>query len=293
MGFGEIQRFLKLKRSVFCQGRGVIEHFYSRGSRRLVDFVGGVSGTTRATMLESDQIVLVCFLMVTIALMPVAYLYIRRRDMMLAERREPGVPPRLLKHFRVTLSPENPHVEKDTTCVCCMSDLTTAELKAGTLAKLPCGHYFHSACVLQWLSKKRTCPMCVQDVVEGLDAKRRVPPWCPPLHGPLPVSTRVDDDSEAASTTIDVQPFASPPPPPPPSRPVAMHIDLDSPPFPGATGSGSDGGPIVEGAASSMAQATTRPHEPSVTTLTIADEDSECQGTESSVRQQATTCTMS
>jgi E3 ubiquitin-protein ligase RNF115/126 len=25
---------------------------------------------------------------------------------------------------------------------------------------LPCGHIFHSECILQWISKKQTCPVC-------------------------------------------------------------------------------------------------------------------------------------
>ena len=40
-------------------------------------------------------------------------------------------------------------------CPICLDKLT------GNKAKLPCGHYFHTNCILDWINKKHmTCPVC-------------------------------------------------------------------------------------------------------------------------------------
>lgn len=39
-------------------------------------------------------------------------------------------------------------------CVICSSKFNN------NYVALPCGHVFHSECVLQWISKKLTCPVC-------------------------------------------------------------------------------------------------------------------------------------
>ena len=40
-------------------------------------------------------------------------------------------------------------------CICAESMISGEEV-----IKLPCGHVYHSACVLRWLDKHTTCPMC-------------------------------------------------------------------------------------------------------------------------------------
>jgi hypothetical protein len=35
-------------------------------------------------------------------------------------------------------------------------------------AKLPCGHYFHSACIIAWIDQgKETCPLCKAKINDG------------------------------------------------------------------------------------------------------------------------------
>jgi hypothetical protein len=45
----------------------------------------------------------------------------------------------------------------NTTCSICLEDFTPDE----TLRLLPCGHIFHTSCILPWLTKRATsCPLC-------------------------------------------------------------------------------------------------------------------------------------
>jgi hypothetical protein len=45
---------------------------------------------------------------------------------------------------------ENPN------CCICLSDISNGE----DTVLLPCGHLFHDPCVLEWLNKNNTCPIC-------------------------------------------------------------------------------------------------------------------------------------
>lgn len=40
-------------------------------------------------------------------------------------------------------------------CCVCLEDLTT-----GPTVALSCAHYFHERCILDWLKRKRWCPVC-------------------------------------------------------------------------------------------------------------------------------------
>lgn len=44
----------------------------------------------------------------------------------------------------------------DDACAICLEDMRDKQW----LAKLPCGHYFHSSCIENWLSTACTCPLC-------------------------------------------------------------------------------------------------------------------------------------
>ena len=46
------------------------------------------------------------------------------------------------------------------TCSVCQEDFALGEM--ATL--LPCGHLFHGKCIVQWLEKNRTCPLCRKEV---------------------------------------------------------------------------------------------------------------------------------
>lgn len=60
----------------------------------------------------------------------------------------------------------------DTCCSICLDDFKTGE----TLRLLPCGHSFHTDCVLPWLTERQgRCPLCKTPAVdEGNDERRRV-----------------------------------------------------------------------------------------------------------------------
>lgn len=44
----------------------------------------------------------------------------------------------------------------DACCAICQDEYALNE----SIIRLPCRHIFHEACVLKWLEKHRTCPMC-------------------------------------------------------------------------------------------------------------------------------------
>ena len=48
------------------------------------------------------------------------------------------------------------HVSEDPTdiCVICMN-----QYKVSTVVKLPCGHLYHSICIMEWLKKSNKCPL--------------------------------------------------------------------------------------------------------------------------------------
>merc|ERR1711907_891949 len=50
---------------------------------------------------------------------------------------------------------ESDSIDEDGCSVCCQR-----YAKGEQLIELPCGHHFHSACILPWLEKQHTCPTC-------------------------------------------------------------------------------------------------------------------------------------
>lgn len=40
----------------------------------------------------------------------------------------------------------------ETNCAICLGNICNA--------KLLCGHFFHSKCILKWVNVKKTCPIC-------------------------------------------------------------------------------------------------------------------------------------
>jgi len=50
-------------------------------------------------------------------------------------------------------------------CPTCLEDFTKEQVIKQTV----CGHYFHEACLAQWLKLNRTCPLCRRDLAAGLE----------------------------------------------------------------------------------------------------------------------------
>eukprot|EP00056_Hartaetosiga_gracilis_P005969 m.91608 g.91608 ORF g.91608 m.91608 type:complete len:338 (+) comp12333_c0_seq1:206-1219(+) len=46
-------------------------------------------------------------------------------------------------------------------CAVCLNEYSTDE----GLMKLPCGHFFHSECVTEWLERSPTCPLCKMSIL--------------------------------------------------------------------------------------------------------------------------------
>jgi hypothetical protein len=72
-----------------------------------------------------------------------------------------GTPPASKKaisdliHLRLRASPPEER-EASMECVVCAGDCQDGEI----VTTLPCGHMFHSACVMKWLYRNCTCPTC-------------------------------------------------------------------------------------------------------------------------------------
>lgn len=58
----------------------------------------------------------------------------------------------------------------DTTCPICQDELVTETAETAETAEpivnTPCGHRFHRECLVPWLQKSNTCPMCRTDLPE-------------------------------------------------------------------------------------------------------------------------------
>ena len=70
-----------------------------------------------------------------------------------------GKPPPLTKGMTDRLQKTQVTVEMlcdQPRCPICSEDYVVTE----EVLRVPCSHYFHSACVMPWLEAKRTCPMC-------------------------------------------------------------------------------------------------------------------------------------
>lgn len=52
--------------------------------------------------------------------------------------------------------------EKDEKCAICL--LPNENLSGQKFLKLPCNHEFHDTCILPWLEKTNSCPMCRQEM---------------------------------------------------------------------------------------------------------------------------------
>jgi hypothetical protein len=70
----------------------------------------------------------------------------------------------MLPYSAHKLRPKCIYYNGDDTCSVCLNNLHShkAKKKRSAIRKLPCGHLFHSKCILQWedISKEKTCPMC-------------------------------------------------------------------------------------------------------------------------------------
>lgn len=72
-------------------------------------------------------------------------------------------PPRASREFvenipTIALSAEQ--VEDQDECVVCAEDFEVGE----EVAQMPCQHFFHRACITQWLEKQNNCPVCRREV---------------------------------------------------------------------------------------------------------------------------------
>ncbi|CAG9858115.1 unnamed protein product [Phyllotreta striolata] len=52
--------------------------------------------------------------------------------------------------------PDESVTAKDSQCPVCLKEHVQGE----TAKKLPCGHLYHNDCILPWLSKTNSCPLC-------------------------------------------------------------------------------------------------------------------------------------
>ncbi|KAG2312330.1 hypothetical protein Bca52824_023887 [Brassica carinata] len=52
-------------------------------------------------------------------------------------------------------------MEKTESCLICLYDLSGfSSSKRGAATRMNCSHIFHCRCLLKWLQRKNTCPLC-------------------------------------------------------------------------------------------------------------------------------------
>ncbi|KAL6003418.1 hypothetical protein ACLOJK_023641 [Asimina triloba] len=56
-------------------------------------------------------------------------------------------------------------LSEDAECCICL----TAYEDGAELNELPCGHHFHSSCIIRWLRINATCPLCKYNILKGND----------------------------------------------------------------------------------------------------------------------------
>lgn len=98
-----------------------------------------------------------------------------------------------MSHFNDTLRVSHfcsdAAVSEDRVCVICCGSLANND----SIRRLPCGHdHWHESCVLQWLSKRRTCPVCRAEVVDA----------CLDEELPRPVDSDTDDTGDEAEVAL-------------------------------------------------------------------------------------------
>ncbi|KAJ3321241.1 hypothetical protein HDV06_004466 [Boothiomyces sp. JEL0866] len=76
-----------------------------------------------------------------------------------SEKEKPGFLFRLFK-FKKSNIPEMVIDEEHNQCCVCISEYENGQV----LRQLGCNHYFHQACIDQWLSMNATCPLCINHV---------------------------------------------------------------------------------------------------------------------------------
>ena len=45
---------------------------------------------------------------------------------------------------------------KDKSCIICLSEYSMKDL----IIKIPCTHEYHNECIIEWMKKNNTCPIC-------------------------------------------------------------------------------------------------------------------------------------
>jgi hypothetical protein len=77
-----------------------------------------------------------------------------------------------LIHFRLQASSSIPEERKTSMeCLVCTEDCRDVAL----VTTLPCGHTFHSACVVEWIRRTCTCPTCRFELpTDDLERKHRM-----------------------------------------------------------------------------------------------------------------------
>ncbi len=68
---------------------------------------------------------------------------------------------------------DEPNVVEKKGCAICLTDLESERV-----IKLPCEHFFHKECLVNWLRRSTVCPMCRNDIEESLapNSPQRYPP---------------------------------------------------------------------------------------------------------------------
>ena len=73
-----------------------------------------------------------------------------------------GMPPSKIRQLELTLYRKSEGMKEQELCSICCVDFDAGE----PIRRLKCQHIYHPECIMQWLSRNRTCPVCRRDQME-------------------------------------------------------------------------------------------------------------------------------
>ena len=97
-------------------------------------------------------------------------------------------------------------VDEGLTCAVCADEFQLNETRVN---KLPCNHIFHNDCIVPWLKKQNTCPLCRAELPAAPRIMPRRQYVLRPFRSPVSLPTRPSLRSSTVASTLPTEDLAS------------------------------------------------------------------------------------